>query len=144
MVQPFFRLASRVINKPPTFLVQTDGSFHEGARISKTAAIAFQNPLVNHMKIWFDHESSYESEWASVLEGLRMSQSLGIDAVELENDNLSVMTYLRDKRIPGGPMAATYYKEILEESAKMEWVGIRWIPRERNFADTLFRGPTSK
>jgi ribonuclease HI len=85
-----------------------------------------------------EHVNSTESEWASVLDGLQFSITKDQGAVEIENDNLAVIEAIIRRRAKK-EVERYYLHTILEESADLEWLAIRWIPRELNRADTLFR-----
>jgi ribonuclease HI len=121
--------------------VQTDGSFKNQPHIlSRTAVILkthdkLQYSLVN---TYSNHKNSTESEWCSVLDGLQYSIKKKIYSIELENDNLGVMTSLIKKNKPNGYLV-DYYYYIFDMVKNMEWVAMRWIPRELNKSDRLFR-----
>ena len=73
------------------------------------------------------------------MDGIIMSQNNDVDSVQIENDNLSVMNCLIQRKIPKQEYAAVYYEEIMKLVRPMEWVELRWIPRRLNKADKLFR-----
>jgi hypothetical protein len=68
-------------------------------------------------------------------------------AVELENDNLGVIRAIKEGRAKNG-IECFYLYAIMEQVSEMEWVSVRWIPRELNRADRLFKvmrtKPTSR
>jgi ribonuclease HI len=133
--QPFRALKG--LRSPATILVQTDGSFidYKHFRCSRTATILFASSNISLVRTYFDHVSSTESEWCSILDGLSFSLTKGHGSVELENDCLGVIKGLTTRR---GPYT-DYYDEIHDTIRKMDYVGVRWIPRELNRADRLFR-----
>jgi len=140
MKHPFFRITSRTSNKPPVCLVQTDGSFRGGASFgSRTAVLAFTKPSLQQIRHYDEHFNSYESEWASVLDGVRFSAAHEFGGIELENDNAAVIAFLKDGRAPPQEYVSHYYHDILREAAHLDWFAVRWIPRELNRADTLLR-----
>jgi len=134
---PFFRIVSRTINKPPVYLVQTDGSFRAHNQ-SSTAVLAFTKPKLQQIRHYDEHFNSYESKWASVLDGVRFSAAHDFGGIELENDNAAVITLLKERRPPAQDYVQHYYDEILREAAHLDWFAVRWIPRELNRADKLF------
>jgi hypothetical protein len=109
--------------------------------ISRTAVLITnlkgeQNTLCN---TYFDHKNSTESEWCSILDGIKYSIKKDHDAIELENDNLGVIQSLINRKIPKRHYLAEYYTMIYKNLRQLEYLGIRWIPRERNRADDIFR-----
>jgi len=119
--------------------LQTDGSFRYVDRISRTASLLKTDETYKSVKTYFNHANSYESEWCSVMDGILMSQDNDVDSVQIENDNLSVMNSLIQRKAPKQEYAAVYYEEIMKLAKEMEWVELRWIPRRLNKADRLFR-----
>ena len=120
--------------------LQTDGSFRYNDRISRTECLLNdEGELFKSVKTYFDHKNSYESEWCSILDGIRMSQANGCGDVQLENDNLSVINCLINERPPAQGYVANYYTDVLHASRDMDWLEVRWIPRKLNKADGLFR-----
>lgn len=133
---------SSPIRPPYTALVQTDGSFSvQYNRISRTAVLLTNAKGENHSlcKTYFEHKNSTESEWCSVYDGMKYSLRKDQDAIELENDNLGVITSLIERKVPRHSYLADYYHLIFRQIRQFEYLGIRWIPRERNRADELFR-----
>jgi ribonuclease HI len=117
--------------------VQTDGSFRKN--ISRTAILlntteGEQYRLVN---TYFDHANSNESEWCSVLDGLDYSLQKNQKSLLLENDNLGVIQSLIRQKPQNS--CWEYYDSIYEILESFDWVSVRWIPRELNRADKLFR-----
>ena len=141
-MRPFFRIASRTIYKPPLCHIQTDGSFHRRLQLSRTAVLMLTLPPVERVATYYDHENSYESEWVSVLDGLKLARSLDVEGVELENDNVGVISVLMAQEEPNWSNQMNirkHYYEIKELANQMDWVQVRWIPREINYADMLFK-----
>jgi len=122
--------------------LQTDGSFRYNDRISRTASLLreeSEGEVYKSVKTYFNHQNSYESEWASVLDGIRMSQDYEVGEIQLENDNLSVINCLVNERRPAQGYVAKYYDDVRAAAKDMDWLEIRWIPRKLNKADGLFR-----
>lgn len=120
--------------------LQTDGSFRYKDRISRTACLLRdEGEVYKSVKTYFDHQNSYESEWASVLDGILLSQDYQIGDIQLENDNLSVINCLVSERRPAQAYVAKYYDDVRAAAKGMDWLEIRWIPRKLNKADGLFR-----
>jgi len=139
---PFLPLGRRLVKPPKTALVQTDGSFSkEHVEMSRTAVILTTHDNIKYklMNSYIDHWNSTESEWCSVLNGIRYAQKKDQGSIELENDCLQVIKHLVNRRPPMKGYLASYYTSILKEAKNMEYLGIRWIPREFNRADDLFR-----
>ena len=83
--------------------------------------------------------NSMESEWASLVDGLEYSQNKGIKCLTIENDCLPVVRSIILKAPPKNPRFLDYYKSFYSLTTAYTWLGIRWIPREMNRADSLFR-----
>lgn len=118
--------------------IQTDGSFRKN--ISRTAVIldSIQGEQFTLVNTYFTHDNSHESEWCSVLNGLEFSLKKKQLAVTLENDNQGVIQSLITQTPPRS-LYWPYYDAIFELMNEFDWVSMRWIPRERNKADRLFR-----
>ena len=129
-MRPFVSLKG--IRAPHTQLIQTDGSFKSG--ISRTACL-FPRSREYMLRTYLDHRHSADSEWCSVLDGIRLAKELDRGAIFLENDCLGVVQALVSRR---PPKHMDYYHAILDEIRQMDYIGIRWIPRELNRADDLF------
>ena len=141
-LRPFFRIASRTVEKPQMYRIQTDGSFYQPLQISRTAVLAMTTPRIECVNGYFEHKNATESEWASVLDGLKLSCALELPGIELENDNLGIMNTLisKEKRTWKNQEYAKYcYDEIQRLANQLDWVEVRWIPREANEADLLIR-----
>jgi ribonuclease HI len=140
-ISPYLRIAGTTLLKPPQMaLVQTDGSFYHRVPLSRTAVILQAEDEWSLLKSYTEgeHKNSTESEWASILDGLVFSKSKDQGAVELENDNLGVINSLKTMKSKKD-MDRYYLHAIMKEAKAMEWVAVRWIPREQNMADRLFR-----
>lgn len=139
---PFTVIAKSTNIKPSNIAhIQTDGSFKiQPYILSRTAVImkTSENQKYSLMNTYLDHKNSTESEWRSVLDGIEYSIKKNEPSIELENDNLGVMSSLIRRRKPQGYLQ-DYYMYIFDRIKEMEWVGIRWIPREMNKSDRLFR-----
>jgi len=118
--------------------IQTDGSFQKN--ISRTAVIldTTQGEQFTLSNTYFTHANSHESEWCSVLNGLKFSLKKNQRAVTLENDNQGLIQSLITQT-PPQRIYSHYYDSIFMLMDSFEWVSVRWIPRELNKADRLFR-----
>jgi hypothetical protein len=136
----FTPLSRSMLRPDKVALIQTDGSFSKG-NISRTAVTLNTPNNMNYtfMNTYFDHLNSTESEWCSVLDGILFAEKKNQGAIELENDCLPVIRHLIIKKPPVQSYLQGYYHTILIELKAMDYVGVRWIPREINKADVLFR-----
>jgi ribonuclease HI len=83
---------------------------------------------------------STETEWASVLQGLLFALDHDETIINIENDNLSVVSALIWPQNHLKRDYANYYRnQILSNAKETEWTGVRWIPRKNNTADELCR-----
>lgn len=116
--------------------IQTDGSFK---RLSRTAVIldTIQGEQFTLTNTYFTHANRHESEWCSVLNGLEFSLKKNQKAVTLENDNQGIIKSLITQTPP--KVHCPYYHAIYDLMNEFEWVSMRWIPREQNKANKLFR-----
>jgi ribonuclease HI len=130
-------LKNSVVEPLALAAIQTDGSFRKN--ISRTAVIleTVQGEQFTLVNTYFTHANSHESEWCSVLNGLEFSLKKNQKAVTLENDNHGVIQSLITQRPPR--LLWPYYDSIYELMTEFDWVSVRWIPREQNKADRLFR-----
>ena len=124
----------------PKSHVQTDGSFKPSHKLSRTAVILLKPDAEKYTlsTTYFTHANSHESEWCSVLDGIEFSLKKEARAVNLENDNLGVINSLINQKRPLG-LYSDYYYQIKDLAKSFDWLGIRWIPRELNRADDLFK-----
>ena len=84
--------------------------------------------------------SATEAEWAAVYSGIMKGLELREGSVLVENDCLGVINHLMQRDVTLKHEYARYYRSrILGAAAQFEWVGVRWIPRELNQADKIFR-----
>ena len=140
----YTRVAGRRPHMPVYYaIVQTDGSYYHNTKWTRVAALmkpSMRNQVASMVRTVEDTVSPSEAEWASVTAGLEFALEQGEESVALENDNLQVIHGLV---VPGVELRhsyAKYHKErILRLATHMEWLGARWIPRERNMAVNLFR-----
>ena len=121
--------------------IQTDGSYSYKTRISRTAAILILDNTSQYMfmKTYCNHMNSMESEWASLVDGLEYSTKKGLKYLIVENDCLPVITSIVMKKPPKNALFLEYYNYFNSLTSAYKWLGIRWIPREMNRADQLFR-----
>lgn len=146
---------AKFLSNPPKFTVittpiihplpkmprlQTDGSFgYKG--VSRTAVL-YRNKKGNdsmQCKTYFDHSTPTESEWCSVLDGIKYAVKKDEGFIELENDNLGVITCLISEIEPSNPIHAFYFTSIYKQIEHFDYVAIRWIPREMNASHEIFK-----
>ena len=145
---PFIRIGGSFYRPPYVARVQTDGSFKP--TMSRTSAVLFTNYDWKGALLRYDagfHKNSTEAEWESVCNGLKYSMYRKEMALQLENDNLGIIQCITMQRRPKKERFGWYYDEVYSLSKEFEWLGLRWVPREYNVADILFRkkfGPTSQ
>lgn len=118
--------------------VQTDGSFKE---VSRTGVLLRTTTSEEYslLSTYVGHKNSGHSEWCSVLDGILLSKRKDQGCLELENDCLGVIQALTRKKFPRDALSAYFYSSIAKEMQDLEHFGVRWIPRELNRADDLFR-----
>ena len=142
LLNPYTRIGGNITFAPPLLThVQTDGSWshRNGARVAAIVVAANKKHSWQDM-IKVDAANSTETEWASVFFGLTIAVNNGEEAIGIENDNLSVIHSLIFPKNRLRHEYATYYRnEIQRTAATTVWTGVRWIPREKNRADDLFR-----
>lgn len=122
-------------------LLQTDGSFHPKTHTGFVAMVLHHNNTTyTKFTMMASAEDSTETEWASISSGMIYALEKNVKSIYIENDNLGVvnklLTTLKKKE---KPYVAHYKYEILRLAKETEWTGIRWIPRNENKADDLFR-----
>jgi hypothetical protein len=83
--------------------------------------------------------NSTQSEWCSILDGILFSKRKDQGSIQLENDCLGVVQALLRKKPPRDELLAYFHTSIYKELKELDHFGIRWIPREINKADELFR-----
>jgi hypothetical protein len=141
---PFTRVAGHAIHPPPILAtIQTDGSYNSSTCDARAAAILTPSKSQNtfrHMQS-ISAESSTEAEWASISMGLELAVTHDERAVGIENDCLGVInTLISPHDMFLRHEYARYWRyRILRQAKGIEWFGIRWIPREQNCADDLFK-----
>jgi len=138
----FSALTKSGLRPPKVALVQTDGSFSsQYVEISRTAVLLRTPDAIEYSLVdtYTDHINSTESEWASVLNGVQFALKKDQGSVHLENDCLPVINHLIFRKPPAKSYLADYYGAVMKEARKMEYLGVRWIPRELNRADDFFR-----
>ena len=145
MLTPYIRLVGKHPYGTPPFyaVVQTDGSFYSHTQRTRVAAI-LKPSLLEHLqkrvRTVENAVSSTEAEWCSVAFGLHLALEEGEQCIALENDNLGVIHGLVTPGTAFRHEYANHYKDqIMRLARKAEYVGVRWIPRELNRADALFK-----
>jgi hypothetical protein len=141
-LQPYHQIGGNLGYRPPLLArVQTDGS--RTLVKSQVAMILTSRDTMNTYKKVIDiphTESPTETEWAAVSAGLEFAIQKGEFAIGIENDNLSIIgTLITEKQNLRQEYARYYRDRILRFTNLTLWTGIRWIPREINRADDLFR-----
>jgi len=145
MMGPYTRIVGKhPYGTPPYYaIVQTGGLYHEYTKKTRVAAI-LKPSILNHLQkrvfVVENASSLTEAKWHSVLRGLELALEEGETCVALEHDNLSIIHGLITPLMKFRHEYAHYYKkQILSTAKHAEWVGARWIPREFNRADALFK-----
>ena len=121
--------------------IQTNGSFSiSNNRISRTAVILTHTDGEKYTLIntYLNHENSCESEWRSVLDGVKYGIKKKATQVNLENDNLGLINSLLSMTKPAARYV-DYYYYIYDLIKDYDHFGIRWIPRRMNNANKIFR-----
>ena len=140
----FIRIGGRATCRPPLVArLQTDATFNHRHPLDSTGACILQTATY---KATYRERfplgrmvNSTEAEWAAVDAALTFALEKDELAVELENDNLSVISQLMRDSYPKQIYARYYHKKIRAQADHMEWLSVRWIPRETNVADLLLR-----
>ena len=139
----YTRVAGRRPYMPVYYaVVQTHGSYYNGTNWTRVSAVmkpSMRHQVASMVRTVEQTTTLGEAEWASVTAGLEFALEQGEESVALENDNLHVIHSLV---VPGVELRHSYAKyhkqRILRLAEHMEWLGARWIPRERNMADNFF------
>lgn len=137
-VTTFLRLAGRRPYAPPILtIVQTSGSLKPSNGSAAVAArITRAHELVDEaVSPLYNLASSTEAEWASVYYGLLLAQANKETSVGLENccDSVVMSLLIGPPRNPR-PYVPYYTCRIMNAAEKMEWCGLRVIPRVQNKA----------
>ena len=135
---PFYAI-TRIARPAAVAHVQTDGSYRSD--MSRTAVVLRTTAAENYTlsKTYFEHKNCTHAEWCSVLDGIQFSIKKEQGAIELENDCIGIVKALTTRRMPLDRRSAQLYTAIYKEIRGLDYFGIRWIPREMNKADELFR-----
>lgn len=140
-IQPYYRIGGNISYRPPLLAqVQTDGS--RRSFDSRIAAVLISRDAMNtykHMVQIAHTESSTEVEWAAIVGGLEFALQKGETCIGIENDNLGVVGALITGQREFRHSYMYHYREKIDRLVRLTlWTGIRWIPREMNYADELF------
>lgn len=140
-VTTFLRLAGRRPYPPPVLtIVQTSGAFKPSNGSAAVAACITRShePVEEAVSPLYNLASSTEAEWASVYYGLLLAQANKETSIGLENGCEGVvMSLLIGPRRNPRPYVPYYTCKIMDVAEKMEWCGLRWIPRVQNKAVPL-------
>lgn len=142
LTNPFYAISKRGLLIPERIShIQTDGSFAQQYKISRTAChmVDSKKDARTMINTYLDHKNSYESEWRSIVDGIDFAIKKKEYTLEIENDNLSVIKCLINRKRPMQKYAVDYFDYVMDISSKIDYLAIRWIPRELNKADDLFR-----
>jgi ribonuclease HI len=133
----FNPITKSIIKPPKITLIQTDGSFNYKKKLSRTACIIFSEySKLTQVKSYYKHKCPMESEWSSVLDGIKFAKIKNVNSIYLENDNIGVIRSLVQKN--SHIKFEEYYYQIINELNEFEYISVRWIPRKFNMADDLF------
>jgi ribonuclease HI len=138
----FQYVGGKVLKPIAPSLVQTVGSFHYNSRSGRVAVALYHNyQLYTKVMDVQKPQNSYEVEWCAVYSGLLFALRYNVVSINIENDNLGLVKNLLTGKInpKDKPYVNDYKKAILDLAKQTQWTGIRWIPREQNRADDLFR-----
>jgi hypothetical protein len=143
LIFPFIRVAGGHLEPLTLATIQTDGSYTPSTRDARATAILTPTKsqhTFRHVQS-ISAESSTEAKWASVAMGLEFAVTHDERAIGIENDCLSVInTLISPHDMFLRHEYARYWRyRILRQAKGIEWFGIRWIPREQNHADDLFK-----
>jgi len=118
-------------------LVQTYGTHFMNKNTGYLSAILHHNSETFRQLRYLDYSrDSYETELASVYNGLLLSLDKNASEIQIENDNLGVVRELTDFPLKNSRSSIQHYKNEIYKLAKgTKWTGIRWIPRKENRAD---------
>jgi hypothetical protein len=138
LLQNFTRIGGNVVFPLPFYThIQTDGSYKKNAAF--IASIITIPDTTYRFKKSIIAENSTETEWASVAYGIECALEKNQNTLAVENDNLSVVAGLLGQCSIKKEYARYYKNQIDQLTQCTVWTGIRWIPREFNKADDLFR-----
>ena len=137
---PITRFLGTVGPKATPLRVQTDGSYTIAK--ARTAVLFYKGPWIyGYVGTYEDLLDSTEAEWQSVCNGIR---DAGERTLQVENDNQDVIRSLQTRTRPKKDRHAWQFDEIMDLAKEFESLSVRWIPREQNMADHLFRTSESK
>jgi hypothetical protein len=141
-VTTFLRLAGRRPYPPPVLtIVQTSGFFKPSNGSAAVAAriTRAHEPVDEAVSPLYNLASSTEAEWASVYYGLLLAQANKETSIGLENccDSIAMSLLIGPRRNPRS-YVPYYTCKIIDAAERMEWCGLRWIPRVENKAGQLF------
>jgi len=141
----FVKVAGRSIYRPPVIArMQVDASYrHHIPEMTKCGLIlkSADRSLIYQQTILLGKvKNATEAEWAGLYAAIQFAIEHNELTLEAENDNLGVISVLITRNYPTRHSYANYYyRKIMELGGDMEWLGLRWIPRDLNVADSLLR-----
>ena len=131
------------VPKTGVLRVQTDGSYKNS--VARTAILFYRSPWIyGQVGTYDDLLDSTEAEWQSVCNGIRDAAFQGERTLQLENDNQGVIQSLQTRVRPKKDRHAWQFDEAMDLAKGFEHLSVRWIPREENMADMLFRTSAAK
>lgn len=142
LLNPYTRIGGHTTFAPPLIAhVQTDGSFDTRHGVHVAAIVNSANRKHQWQDMtWIKAKNLSEAEWASILFGVTIAVNKGQAAIGIEHHNLSIIHGLIFPKIQLRDEYAAYYRnEIQKVTAVTLWTGLRWIPRELNRSNDLFR-----
>jgi hypothetical protein len=141
MIKYFTRIGGRVSIQSATFFshVQTDGSFTKKAASTAVLLRKSDGATILQKLTPIHAESSTEAEWISVFHGITFALEQNEPIIALENDDFGVISALITQKALKHEYAKHYRNQISKLVGSTDWTGIRWIPREHNRADDIFK-----
>ena len=140
MIRNFVRIGGRAQIYPIFYShIQTDGAYTKKAQAVAVLLKASDHSAEFKKVHPILAQSSTEAEWASVYHGIQFALEHNEPAVALENDDFGVISALITNRALKHDYAKHYRDKIKIIVGSTAWTGIRWIPREANRADDLFK-----
>lgn len=140
-----FRRLGGMNAHPPQIcgLLQTDGSFNYYTKHSRVAMVLkteLRGYTLTNIETIPNTHGSRETKWAAINRGLLFALENNQRNIHIESDNLSIIRALMLGNNVLKDEYAKYYRYIIMATvSKTWWTDIRWIPRELNASEQLFR-----